>query len=226
MCVRDVIDIRTVSDRVFDRDHRCMREARGVGRFRSAERAKRDTEGEQRFSSGSKSGWVLARDLRTRGRLGAGTRRRAHAYLFGRGLVLRAGEDGVQRADGLVRLGLGRRAPRGAASRPDRGSGDEAIRLAHRRGGRAARGNARARGGRHDDGVSSEHRGVHGHDGRRYEDTRREWKCRTSGAAASASDVAAHVHQHISPGGAGTSSEHFVQVSAFFAPRARASGRR
>jgi hypothetical protein len=38
--------------------------------------------------------------------------------------------------------------------------------------------------------------------------------------------VAAHVHQHISPGGAGTSSEHFVQVSAFFAPRARASGRR
>ena len=189
----DAIDKkRAGSDRVFDRDHRCMREARGGARFLSAERAKRDTKGEQRFSSGSKSGWVLARDSRTRGRLGAGTRRRAPAYLFGRGLVLRAGEDGVQRADGLVRLGLGRRAPRGAASRPDRGSGDEAIRLAHRRGGRAARGNARARGGRHDDGVSSEHRGVHGHDERRSEDTRREWKCRTSGAAASASDVAAH----------------------------------
>lgn len=98
----------------------------------------------------------------------------ALAHLFGRGLVLRTGEDGVQRADGLVRLGLGGRAPRGAASRPDGGSGDDAIRLAHRRGGRAARGDARARAGRHDDRVSGDHRGVHVHDERRSEDTRRE----------------------------------------------------
>jgi len=175
---RSTRSTRAVSDR--GAATACTREARGGARFRARRRKRRER---------------LAADgcLRETENAASGVRGRgdALAYLFGRGLVLRAGEDGIQRADGLVRLGLGRRAPRGAASRPDRGSGDEAIRLAHRRGGRAARGNARARGGRHDDGVSSEHRGVHGHDERRSEDTRREWKCRTLGAAASASDVAA-----------------------------------
>jgi hypothetical protein len=85
------------------------------------------------------------------------------AHLLGGGLVLGTGEDGVERADGILGVGLVRAAHR-ASSRGGRGGHARHVGPAERgadRAGRAAGGDAGSRGGRDDGGGLGDGQGVH-----------------------------------------------------------------